>query len=344
MANPWEGSMQKGPLTAAAASVSNGAGFSNGRLSVDEAERLAATFRPSWLLDDAPFAAMAPANTFTRAELQALEGGGTRPDVHAAVKESEATRAGEAGTSRADGERHSSAAHAPPPRTDVHEPENSVIIDRSITSADIDAGRSPPPASSATPRLVPSLAAPSDVPALPARAAPSVRPAPPSPLPQTASVVPFRAVPRAVVSAAQQPAFAHPADDLDVPRKSKTGLLIGLLAAAIVLFGGIALAIGLMSGSADSVSTNTKTMTLPTTPSTATTIPMPPVPTATTPEHAGAAAPAPTSLPTSKPQRPAIDPNAAAPQAARTPAPAATTAPKPKSTGATPIVRELKGL
>src|SRR5258708_6972849 len=56
--------------------------FANARLSSDDFERLAAAFRPSWELDDAPFAGP---GSLSPADVRALQGGGTRADVRAAV-------------------------------------------------------------------------------------------------------------------------------------------------------------------------------------------------------------------------------------------------------------------
>src|SRR5580698_4970040 len=102
--------------------------FARGRLSPEEAERLASTFRPSWELDDAPFTG---AGNLSEADLRALQGGGTHSDVRAVAQASAHA---------------SNGAHAPPAPTKSHEPENSVIIDRSITA---DGAPAPKPATAA---------------------------------------------------------------------------------------------------------------------------------------------------------------------------------------------------
>ena len=56
--------------------------FANARLTPEEADRLAAMFRPSWEFDDAPFTGAA---SLSPSEIQALQGGGVRADVRAAT-------------------------------------------------------------------------------------------------------------------------------------------------------------------------------------------------------------------------------------------------------------------
>src|SRR5262245_6403895 len=62
----------------------NGAGIEPGELSPDDLERLAATFRPMWELDDAPFAPTAA--TLSAAEVRELSAGGNNGAVTAALK------------------------------------------------------------------------------------------------------------------------------------------------------------------------------------------------------------------------------------------------------------------
>ena len=78
-------------------------GFARGRLSPDEAERLAATFRPCWALDESQSA-----------------------EADTLVRTVRGTYAGLAPVAYA-----TNGAHAPPAPTPSHEPENSIIIDRS---------------------------------------------------------------------------------------------------------------------------------------------------------------------------------------------------------------------
>jgi len=60
-----------------ASTLGGGTPFERG-LSIEDAERLAAAFKPSWELDDAPFAAGAPMDA---AELELLSAGGVNSDV-----------------------------------------------------------------------------------------------------------------------------------------------------------------------------------------------------------------------------------------------------------------------
>jgi len=53
-----------------------------GKLTPEEAERLAASFRPAWELDDAPFA---QGSALSSADMAALEGGGVNAEVRAAA-------------------------------------------------------------------------------------------------------------------------------------------------------------------------------------------------------------------------------------------------------------------
>jgi hypothetical protein len=81
------------------------------RLTPEDAERLAATFRPSWELDDAPFTGPA---AFSDADLQAARSYGTQADVRGAVQALNGT-------------------HAPAPATVLHEePANTVILGRGV--------------------------------------------------------------------------------------------------------------------------------------------------------------------------------------------------------------------
>jgi hypothetical protein len=93
--------------------------FAGGRLSADDFDQLAAAFRPSWEFDEAPFVG---AGTMSPADLQALQGsGGTHADVRAVARAAAAPVV--------NGTHAPSKAPAP-----SHEPEDSVIIDRSLTA------------------------------------------------------------------------------------------------------------------------------------------------------------------------------------------------------------------
>ena len=117
-------------------------------LSAEEAERLAAAFKPSWEFDEAPFAPMAPGNgALDGSQIDALAAGGVRPEVISPP------------------ESRTVPPHAPPPRVETNEPEVSVIIDRSITAAALEAPRpaappSRPPPPAQAPFAAPAFAAP----------------------------------------------------------------------------------------------------------------------------------------------------------------------------------------
>jgi hypothetical protein len=210
--------------------------FVNAKLSFDDAERLAASFRPSWELDDAPFTG---AGTLSDADVGALQGGGTSAQVRASL--------------RANGS------------TAGHEPENSVVIDRAITAADIPPKLAAVPAAPAhgmTMRLgaqAPAVAAQArpEPAALAAAPSPWAGPggtiilppgaAPKIPQPQAAPVAARPAPPSPAAQArAQRPAVARPVDidEPVVPKKSK-GILIGAAAVLVIAAGiGIAVAMG----------------------------------------------------------------------------------------------------
>jgi hypothetical protein len=176
----------------------NASAFVSARLTPEEAERLAATFRPSWEPDEAPF--VGPA-TMSDADLRALRGGGTHPDVRGSIQAI-------------------NGARAPVPATVLHEPESSVIIDPAI----------------AAPEQTPLTSVPSTM--------------------QTTQVIPRRADPRigTGASAREAPTVTFPAarsrmvslDEVEFRKRSKTGLWLGLGAAAVIL---ISVGIWLASGS-----------------------------------------------------------------------------------------------
>jgi hypothetical protein len=259
--------------------------------SVEEADRLAASFKPSWEFDDAPFA---QGGSMDAADLDRLAHGGIHNDLRSRPPHAP------------EGMARAAPPHAPPPRVATHEPEVSVIIDRSITANEL----APHPA------LAPVQAAP-------VLAATLVTARPAAPAPSSASTT------------AKRLSRREASESLEIPsalRKSNKGLFVGIgiavAAAAAVL------AVRAATASSDSASTSTTGTTLTTPTSTAaataaTPAPIPPVPptiaTATavpsTPSFASAdrAAPAPRAA------APAATPQAApAPHhAAVTPPPAA---------------------
>ncbi|HEY3818074.1 MAG TPA: hypothetical protein VGL81_12935 [Polyangiaceae bacterium] len=213
------------------------AAFAGGRLSPEEAERLASTFRPSWELDDAPFTGP---GTLSEADLRALQGGGTHADVRPAPQ--------------SDGhQKHayaSNGAHAAPPPTQSHEPENSVIIDRTITADAAPApkavpaakpagatilGMAPPPALQVAPQPAP--------PAAPAPAPMLARPPTPG-----RPVAPAFNVSPPVARARPKPVSV----DLEesYPKKAKTGLWVGIGVGGMALMGLVAW-LAMSSGSGD---------------------------------------------------------------------------------------------
>jgi hypothetical protein len=113
----------------------NASAFAGARLTPEDAERLAANFRPSWELDDLPFSGASP---LTEADIRAMKGGGTLADVRGAVRALNGT-------------------HAPAPATVLQEePTSSVIIDGeeaapAVPRRPIETARvSTPPAAGAT--------------------------------------------------------------------------------------------------------------------------------------------------------------------------------------------------
>ncbi len=151
------------------------------RLSTDDLDQLAAAFRPSWELDDAPFTG---AGTMAPADLRALQGsGGTRADVrnasqappiahapvapatvaHAPVAQAPVARASAAPPPVAPGP----AGHAghdarsvAPAAAQAHEPEAKVVVNHGITAAHIAAAGPVPPPMAPTPLGPPVFVAP----------------------------------------------------------------------------------------------------------------------------------------------------------------------------------------
>jgi hypothetical protein len=209
--------------------------FAGARLTPDDFEQLAAAFRPSWEFDEAPFTgsgAMSPA------DMRLLQGGGTHADVRA-VAAVPAAHAQPAPPAHAVAVAQPAlvsqapqpapvAAHPLPKPTVSHEPEDSVIIDRSITAADIaGAARTP---------IGPPLAV--------------VAPAPPAPR------SPDRLAHTRIVARPQVPVPVAPestgsfAAGADFRGGSKKPLWIGLGAGVVAL---AAVGIWATSGSSDAV-------------------------------------------------------------------------------------------
>lgn len=229
--------------------------FAAGRLSPEDADRLAAMFRPSWELDDAPFTGP---GSLEPSEVRALQGGGVHADVRAAAQNAAYA---------------SNGAHAVPAPQASHEPENSVVIDRSITAEDIAQappakpvavkpigtgtmlGMAAPPAPQAAPQPVPAVPQAPPPPPVSAKPPPptSVKPPPPSQRPKAPQFTvgpPTAARPKAV------------SVDLDVgyPKKSRTPLYAGLGGVAVLVIGGIIWAAS-SSGSGEKAATPVPTAT-----------------------------------------------------------------------------------
>lgn len=292
--------------------------FEASGLTPEEAERLAAAFRPSWEFDEAPFTPIASAPPLTAPD---AAGGFEQAHLHSLSAEDVARENMDARTV---------APHSPPPRVETNEPEVSVIIDRSITAAEIEGQRPPPPPSArpAAPVVDSPFAAPAFVPA-------------PASAKRVAPVMRGRAD-----------------DSLELPtslKKSNKGLFIGLGVAGA---GGLLVLLvhGALSSSSEAATPSTTTAAATEAPTTTATtaaqtethtvaIPPPPPP-AATPTPMATTAPVPlvaaTSLPVAaQPQRTAAPtPRPVAPHPAAPPAvhhPAARNPPKPASGG---IVRD----
>jgi hypothetical protein len=245
----------------------SGNGHEASGLSPEEAERLSAEFRPSWEVE----------------EQQASPGATAPHEVYAAPPEPVRN-----------GDSRNVAAHVPPARVETHEPEVSVIIDRSITAAEMDAQRAGAPARPApapAPHVAPVFAAP-------------------APAPQR--VAPVLRAPRGADESLELPASL---------KKSNKGLFLGVgvaVAAAALVF-----VIRGMSSEPDASSASPATVTTSETPRAAA-APVPPPP---PPPAAVAPVPPPPPQPVVTPP-----PAAAAPVVAQAPAPARPTpAPRPQA-------------
>jgi hypothetical protein len=322
--------------------------FAGGRLSPDDLDQLAAAFRPSWEFDEAPFVG---AGTMSPGDLHALQGGGgIRAEVRAVAQAAAAPAL--------------NGAHPPPkPTVASHEPEDSVIVDRSIAAGPLTP--TPPPVAEpvrapvALPAVAP-VAAPVPAPMAALVLAPMVAPA----LAPVAAP-PVAQAPRAADRLAQTRIVRRPAP-VPVPRestgsfdaralgRSKRPLWIGLGAGAVVL---VALGIWATSGGSET-SAAVPAAPAKTVQAAAPDIPPPPPETApepppappprTVPISALAQVPPPVVTPASLPPAPAARP-AAPPPAAPAPAPAprpaaapaAKPAARPKPAGGGTIVHDV---
>ncbi len=116
--------------------------FAGGRLSPEDAERFASMFRPSWELDEAPFTGP---GTLSTGDMRALAGGGVHADVRATAGNMAHAPNG---------------THAPAAPQQSSEPENSVVIDRSITAQDLAPPAPPRPVAVKGSQTILGMAAP----------------------------------------------------------------------------------------------------------------------------------------------------------------------------------------
>lgn len=314
--------------------------FANARLTPEEADRLAAMFRPSWEFDDAPFTG---AGSLSPSEIQALQGGGVRADVRAAAATAVAPPA-------------TNGTHA---ATLAHEPENSVVIDRSITAADLPPNAAQPvgPPKPGGKTIMGGLQAPLAPPPAPepvaAPPAPPPAPAASKPLSQRPAAPDFRVGP----PVSRSPASIRQAIQIDepvsYPRKSRKGLFIGAGVAALVLVGvgiyatssgGDKPVPGAATTTAAEKPTTDKLSAVPPPPATTTADPTPPAPPPPPVQTAAPAPPPPTPVApvTALPVAPTPPPPPPQPHyAAAPPRPAPAAAPpRPKKSGQT-IVRDV---
>ncbi|HEY4012650.1 MAG TPA: hypothetical protein VGM06_04900 [Polyangiaceae bacterium] len=177
------------------------AALAGSRLTLEDAEKLAATFRPSWELDDAPFAGAA---AFSDAELHALRGGGgTQADMRGAVQALNGT-------------------HAPAPATVLeNEPTTSVILGGGIDAEE-------PPTVIQRPLADPAVAAK-------AMSAPAA-----SPVIASARTAPGVSAPtRRSVDATSGARVSASSEADRLPKRSRLGVWLGLGAAALGIAIGI---------------------------------------------------------------------------------------------------------
>jgi hypothetical protein len=294
-----------------------GTSFVAGRLTPDDFEQLAAAFRPSWEFDEAPFTGP---GSMSPSELHALQGGGgTHADVRVAAPLTNGVH-----------------GHAiPKPTAATAELQDSVIVDRALTTADI-----PLPVSAPAPTPAPTpFGPPVSVPA-PALVAPA-RPASPDRLAQT------RIVQRPV---AVIPLSRDSTGSFDVGKGSKRSLWIAI-GVGVFALGGIG--IWQLSGSPNAAAPPAPTVVAtpaPTRPPPD--IPPPPETTAATPPSPVAQVPktvpvsalaqVPTPVQTSAPPaRTAVAPSPPPAPAPRPVAPAPKPAARPKAGGGATIVHDV---
>jgi hypothetical protein len=232
------------------------AAFGSTRLTPEEADRLASTIRPSWDLDDAPFTGP---GSLSPDAVQALQGGGTLPDVRAAANEV---------PSRSQA---SNGSYPPPPARLSPEPESSVILEDGLAAEIAPAEPQPVPMtrpeSTLTGMPAARVAAVADDVLSPSAQAESL------PRPLQRPLTPQRPVAPAFQFAPTGSFQPKPAAlDLDesYPRKSKTTVWVALGLGAVAVVGLVAW-IASSSGSSDptpaaaatTTAANDKTSTVP---------------------------------------------------------------------------------
>jgi hypothetical protein len=311
------------PPNPAGANDSGFSGFANARLTPEDADRLAATFRPSWAIDDAPFTG---AGTLTEPHFRPLKAEGTQADVRGAVHALNGT-------------------HAPAPATVLlhEEPRSSVIVEGSILE---ETGPTAPPLAPETPHMPVAPRGIGNTVVIPPAQAHKL---------QQRTLVMANA-PRFSPPAVRRPTPSLNLSETSFGQRSKMGLWIGLGAAAVVLLG---ICVWLVSGSSQKERATPVPAAETTQAMTQNRIPPPPPPAETiaVPQPTQAAAPPPPPAPTPAapppppaatavavtPTPPPPPPRIVAPPAPRpptwTPAPAPKPVAKPK-TGQT-IVRDV---
>jgi hypothetical protein len=281
----------------------NASAFANARLTPEDAERLAATFRPSWELDDAPFTGP---GALTEADLHALKGGGTQADVRGAVQALNGT-------------------HAPVPATVLQdEPTSSVIIAGGV---DAEVVAAPAPAALPTPIAPQAQVAP-----MATKTGTLVLPS------MQGAVVQQRTLVMATLPVTGFPgpgvrgrAASIDLGDVDFRKRSKSGLWIALGGVAAVLLGA---GVWLASSSGDQKRA-APAPALPTTMATAPSrIPAPPPPAETVAAPPIAPAPPPPPAPVTPPPQPMAV--AAAPPPPAPPPPRLVVPPAPRPPTWTP--------
>lgn len=309
-------------MTSPADPASKPSGFTAGRLTPEQADQLAALFRPSWELDDAPFTGP---GSLTGSELRALGGGGVMADVRAHAGFAPAAPAAHETNGT-----HAAPVAAPVPVAQ----EPSVVLDPGLTPA-------PPAAPHVAARTIMGMQAPvapapvSQAPAAPAFVAPAadaprIPAARPSHRPEVPAFVIGPPTPRAIPTP-----FGQDTGSIEYPAKKKTGLFVGLGIAAVLVVG---IGVWAMSSGGEKPTTTVPTAEATTTDKLSA-VPPPPPPTQTAaatttvaatpppPPPATTAAP----IPTTPPPAAAAPPPPAAVAAARPPTPAA--APRPAGGG-----------